>query len=166
MTIGAISSTTYSTSVQYQYFGTTVSDDRIKDLLNQYGVQSTGDATTDLQSLYEAMQSAASNNVKGAQEKQQQAPTAASNVPWADLLNQVGLSPSGDLDTDYNAFTQQIYMMQISATSPQDKANVAQLQAQAQIVFIDNQSSSSSQSTPQVSGADIVAQLNKMLLMG
>lgn len=165
MTIGAISSTNiYSTALQYQYFGTDISDDKIKDLMRTYGIMTTGNAEFDIQSLYDAMSAAASGNLKNAQQPSAPEVTGTTaNVPWADLMNQVGLSPMGDLDTDYNAFNQQIYLMQISATSPQEKANVAQLQAQAAIVFID-QSSGSSQK-PQISGADILAQLNKLYLM-
>lgn len=165
MTIGAISSTNiYSTAIQYQYFGTDISDDKIKDLMRAYGIMTTGDAKFDIQSLYDAMKAAANGNLNNAQ--QQSAPEVTgtiANVPWADLMNQVGLSPIGDLETDYNAFTQQINLMQISAASPQEKANVAQLQAQAGIVFIDQSSGSSQKS--QISGANILAQLNKMYLM-
>lgn len=165
MTIGAVSSTNYSTSIQYQYFGTTVSDDRIQELLNEYGIQTTGYASIDLQNLYDAMSSIATNNVKGAQSNQQQGPPPANSVPWADVMNQVGLSPTGDISTDQAAFNQQIYLMQVSATSPQDKASIAQIQAQADIAFSE-QSTDSSQSSPQISGADIMAQLNKMYMLG
>lgn len=168
MTVGAISSNyIYSTAIQYQYFGTDISDDKIKDLMRAYGIMTTGNAEFDIQSLYDAMKAAASGNLKNAQPSTPEAIGITANVPWADLMNQVGLSPLGDLETDYNAFIQQINLMQISATSPQEKANVAQLQAQAAIVFIDNtnlQSSGSSQK-PQISGADILAQLNKLYLM-
>lgn len=167
MTIGAVSLTNYSASLQSQYFGTTVSADRIKDLLNEYGIQTTGDASIDMQNLYEAMFSAASNSVKNTlqQNSQPEVIGNSANVPWAALMSQVGLSLTGDINTDYNAFMQKIFSLQLSATSPQDQANMAQLQAEADIVFVQS-TTSQDQSSPQASGADILAQLNKMYLMG
>lgn len=166
MTIGAVSLTNYSASLQYQYFGTAISADKIKDLMNAYGIMTTGDANIDLQNLHDAMQLNATDNLKETQASQQQTPPAAKNVPWADLMNQIGLPLTGSIDADYNAFNQKIFEMQMSATTPTEKANIAQLQAQALIAFVPPQNSNPNQSTPQVSGTDIIAQLNKMYLLG
>lgn len=179
MTVGAISSTyTYSTSVQYQYFGTTVSNDRIQDLMKQYGIKQTGDEEYDVQALYEAMMSAASSEAQNTQsisnqgqvqQSQQTDAQNASNVPWADLMEQVGLSVTGNYDDDYDAFNSQIQTMKMSAVNPQQLASISQLEAQASVVFVKSDQSasqgasqSSQNSSVSVSGADILAMLNKM----
>lgn len=168
MTVGAVSSSysySYATSFQYQYFGTVVSDERIQELMQQYGIQQTGDKQNDLQALYKAMFSAAKTSaVDAAPQQQSQAASGSADVPWATLMNQVGLSVSGDFSTDYQAFNSKISAMQLSATSAHDKAIINQLVAEAQIVFVPP--SASSGNARMASGADILAQLNKMYMLG
>lgn len=175
MTIGAVSSYQYSSNVQYQYFGTTVSTDRLTQLMEEYGVQKTGDSQTDLQALYQAMYSTASTEVtesqKGAQNNNSSNASdgSSTNIPWASLMGQVGLMATGDLATDYATFNSKISEMQSSATSQDQQASVSLLQAEASTVFVQQSgaagASSQGQQT-QVSGADITAQLNKLYLFG
>lgn len=187
MSVGAISSNTYyySPSVQYQYFGTTVSESRIQDLMEMYGIKQTGDAEYDMRALYNAMYSqtsgeltsaqAAYNQSQQVQENPQTDAQNPSNVPWANLMGQVGLPVIGEYNTDYDAFNLQIFSMKMAAAgNPQQLASVAQLEAQASVVFVEpNQSedqsasqgtSQSSQNTVSVSGYDILAALNKMYI--
>lgn len=166
MTVGAI--TVYSTATQYRYFDTTISDAQIKDLMKKYGVTPTGDPDKDLQELHDAMYANANSTVSSKvsfanQEVQNNQVSAAQNpmnVPWAALMIQAGLYPTGDFNTDYQEFTNKINTMQLSATSQQEKANIDQLIAQSKVVFISPVSSQ----TPSfsVSGADILAKMNKM----
>lgn len=168
MTVGAVSSSysySYATSFQYQYFGTVVSDERIQELMQQYGIQQTGDKQDDLQALYKAMLSSAQINAANASAQQPvQANAQSASAPWATLMNQVGLSVSGDFSTDYQTFNSKISTMQLSATSAHDKAIINQLVAEAQIVFVPP--SAPSGNTRMASGADILAQLNKMYMLG
>lgn len=188
MTIGAVSSISsyrYSTSVEYKYFGTTFSDQTLQDLMRQYGIIQTGDSDVDLKALYQAMYSSATSQATAAsasknsqpvkpEESQVQGAQNANNVPWATLMNQVGLSPTGDLATDLTAFNNKISQMMASATTQQEKANLYQLAAEASIVFVQpvsvSQSNisvqSSSHSLSQISGADIMARLNKLMIVG
>lgn len=187
MTIGAVSSINsyrYSTSVEYKYFGTTFSDQSLQDLMRQYGIIQTGDSDVDLKALYQAMYSSATTQAKGVnasknshqvkpEENQAQAAQNANNVPWATLMNQVGLSPTGDLATDLGAFNNKISQMMASATTQQEKANLYQLAAEASIVFVQPESASQSNTSVQssslshlISGADIMARLNKLMMVG
>lgn len=185
MTIGAVSSVNsyyqYSSSVQYNYFSTTVSADRLQDLMKQYGIQQTGDPDADIRALYQVMYSTAAADVqyntpaKEVKHKEHSQPTeaaASTDVPWATLMNQVGLSATGDLATDYLAFSNKIAVMQASATTPQQKADISQLVAQATIVFVQPESTQAAPQTqtsyqPQkASGADITAMLNRLYTVG
>jgi len=181
----------YSANIEYSYFGTDISGQNLQALMEKYGIQQTGDSETDLRALYNAMYADAANQTKGSQpssrtnngqeaQNNSQATDAgnSTNVPWANLMNQVGLSAIGDLKTDYDAFANKIAAMQSSGgTSPENQATINQLIAEASIVFVQpdssSQGSSSSAPNPQphppsqsVSGADIQAQLNRMLVIG
>lgn len=185
MTIGAVSSVNsyyqYSSSVQYNYFSTTVSAERLQDLMKQYGIQQTGNPDADIRALYQAIYGAAAadaqyntpaKEVKHKEKPQATEAAVSTEVPWATLMNQVGLSATGDLDTDYTAFCNKIAVMQASATTPQQKADISQLVAQATIVFVQPESTQASPQTqtsyqPQkASGADITAMLNRLYSVG
>lgn len=188
MSVNAIGLPLYSTSLQYKYFSAYISEDRLNDLLEKYGIISTGDRDKDLDTLHRLMYAEAVKEVEDAQGASNQTPkvkqannqaieSATSNeVPWANLMTQVGLSATGDLNEDYIAFMNQIQLMKRSGASSQsDKAYIDQLMAQASVVFVQPetiQTSSAkapSASTPapqQPSGVDILAQLNKMYIVG
>lgn len=187
MYVGALNS--YSSAVQYKYFAATISASRLDDLLRRYGIQKTGDEDKDLDNLHQVMSDVAIKELAQAQgmpsepqkaQKPDQATQSAASteVPWASLMSQVGLFASGNLDTDYISFMNQVSLMKVSAgASSQDKANIEQLMAQASVVFVaQNQpaqvnqpttSSTDNSSAPQqISGVDILARLNKMYMLG
>lgn len=180
MTVSAISSNFYySPSVQYEYFGTTVSESRIQDLMRMYGIEQTGDSEYDMRALYNVMYSVASNELDAIQavyNRQQQVQESdeteaqdSASVPWADLMGQVGLPVTGVYETDHDAFNMQIFSMKMSAVgNPQQLASVAQLEAQASVVFVKQDQSASEgtslPSTGSVSGYEILAALNKMYI--
>ena len=180
MTVGAV--TSYSSTTLYQYFGTSISTENIQALMQEYHVSSTGNATDDIKNLYKAMSAKASqkansivNQSNSSSQSGNQATEVQSaqsnNVPWATLMSQVGLSVTGNLATDYTAFTNTISAMQVSATSQQEKASINQLEAEASIVFVQQGQSetkgTSNQIAPRtVTGADIQAAMNKLLILG
>ena len=186
MSVGSISANPlYTLSIQCRYFGTAISEDKIKDLMTQYGIKPSGNASYDVQALYDAMYTEASSDVKMAQasfntqssqssqqSSQPEVVGSTADVPWANLMSQVGVPLTGTFEGDYNAFNQRINAMSIAATTQQEKASIDQLEAEASIVFVQpdqpSQASSQTDSKPQqqVSGADIIAQLNKMYLLG
>lgn len=184
MIVSAIGSNFYySPSVQYEYFGTSVSESRIQDLMSMYGINQTGDSEYDMRALYDAMYSLASNELDALQavyNRQQQVQESdeteaqdSASVPWADLMGQVGLPVTGVYETDHDAFDMQIFSMKMSAVgNPQQLASVAQLEAQASVVFVKSNPSAdqsapegtSLPSTASVSGYEILAALNKMYI--
>ncbi len=197
MTVGAVSLYKYSneynydTTNQYRFFGTLIPDYRLNDLMVKYHVLQTGDSYKDLHNLYLAIKNKATVNtataaktasnrnaqqIQSTQQPQQQTQAqAASAIPWATLMGQVGLAATGDLAIDYGAFKTRIYTMQINAKDNTQKANIGLLIAQAEIVFVDNtqptaQAASSQAKAPQapqsikVSGADIQAAINRLYL--
>lgn len=180
MSVSAISSNFYySPSVQYEYFGTTVSESRIQDLMRMYGIEQTGDSEYDMRALYNVMYSFASSQLDALQavyNRQQQVQESdeteaqdSASVPWAGLMGQVGLPVTGVYDTDYDAFNMQIFSMRMSAAgNPQQLASVAQLEAQASVVFVKQDQSASEgtslPSTGSVSGYEILAALNQMYI--
>lgn len=183
MSVASISANPlYTLSLQCQYFGTSISESKIKDLMAEYGIKPSGNPSYDVQALYDAMYTEARSEVKKAQSssnvqapQQKEAPEVIGNtasVPWANLMSQVGVPLTGTFEGDYNSFNQRINAMSIAATTQQEKASIDQLMAEAGIVFVQPQQSVDipSQGQPpipkQASGADILAQLNRMYLLG
>lgn len=175
MSVGAISGNLYTPVMQYRYFDTSISDNQILSLMQQYGISPSGDRDSDLDALYNAMYSDAkgivANNVNNAQQAQkdkaQSAQQTPSDVSWANLMTQAGLHVSGDYKKDYQEFTDKIFQMKLSAASPKDYAMISQFVSQAAIVFTPpNSASESSSPLPSVTGADITAMLNKIYFFG
>ena len=175
MTIGAISSVyTYSTSYQSSIFGSTYSNERLNQLMRQYGIIQTGDEYTDLVALYNAMHGDAKTKIEAAaaQKAGQNEPisTNTSKVPWQSLMAQVGLQTTGNVSVDYEAFNRRLFQMQGAARSKQDEADIYALMNQGNIVFNDqtqqNDITASGATKPQaISGAEILAQMNKMFAL-
>lgn len=164
MTVGAVNSvTSYSSFYQAQFFAGTVSSDRLKDLMKEYGVQTTGNEYNDLQSLYQAMYRYFSQyGVPSASEQPSQAQQAAT-APWAPLMTQVGLTATGDLNADYATFTDRInYLQGNPSSSESEKASLQEAENAAPSVFVQQ----SPTQNAGLSGADIVAQLNRAFLIG
>jgi hypothetical protein len=179
MIVGAIGY--YPIATQSLYFNTIISAEQIQELMVKYGIQQTDNPSSDLQALYLAMYSAASSEVNKEEassnelkppppNSQLQNAQNANNVPWATLMNQVGLFATGNLEKDYISFKEKISTMQIAAATQQEKASINQMLAEADIVFVSSNVSaleSKGTSPPKMtSGADILAQLNKMYLLG
>lgn len=172
MSISAISSV-YSSYQRYQtqIFGGSISESQFEFLMRKYGITATGDTQKDVEALYKAMYSDADTEVAGsiasqnaAQQSQSTQAQQANQIPWANLMSRVGLAATGDLADDYALFSAKVSQMKASgASSPQDKALIAQLSAEASIVFVQPQSDSQAQANAQtLSGADIKALLNKL----
>lgn len=151
MTVGAINTGSsrhlYSTYTEYQYFGTTVSQERLNDLMARYGIQQTGNSDEDLRALYVALyresiveleeekstEMSVNQNSQSTQANQTETTT---EVPWSTIMGQVGLMVTGDYDADYAAFETRINSMQYAAVTQQEKASIDQLIAEAAVAFV------------------------------
>lgn len=183
MTIGAIGSFSYSSSL-YKKLDTGLTDVQIQELMKKYGIKPTGNKSADLQALYQAMcadivsstnanQYVANQNQNTQNCTHAKAASAETNVPWAALMAQVGLTATGNYDKDYEAFNDRIEAMQQSLSgrdAQEGDAYIAQLQAEASVVFSKpiqtSHHHSASHQQKQVSGADILAQMNKKFFLG
>lgn len=168
MVVSAIDDTNmYFQKYQYQVFGQVISATKFRALMRQYGVRETGNAYLDVQALYKAMSSTATNLVDGKLPKNSVEPQA---IAWAALMSRVGLSASGDFSEDYNRFNSKVDEMNKSAQGNSIiQANVSQLRAEAAVVFTDAAKNILAQQgvpQPTASALDIKTMLDKMYYLG
>jgi hypothetical protein len=150
----------YSTTYQMQIFGNSISNDDLNDLMSQFGISQTGDEYLDISELYDAMYAFYQTQQNSQINSQAQNGENATNVPWADVMKEVGLSATGNLDDDYSNFTKTISSIEDSTKNEQDKAEVAAFAQTAQSYFVQNNSSE----TQMASSSDIIAEMNKSFL--
>ena len=148
-------------------FGQVISAAKFRALLRQYGVKETGNAYLDVQALYKAMSSSASNLVDGKLPKNS---VEFQPIAWANLMSRVGLAASGDFAGDYSRFNAKIDEMNASAGGNSViQANVSQLRAEAAVVFTDaakNILAQQNAEQPKASSLDIRTMLDKMYFLG
>ncbi len=149
-------------SILYSYFGSTISPSQFDAMLKRYGIIATGNVDLDARTLYKAMYSAASNllenNIQSAA-----ASAEKPKLPWNDIMAQVGINPTGDLNTDRGSFYDRISAMQASAANDSNQtANINLLLAEAGVVFV----SMAAQEQKTASAAEIKALVNKQFFFG
>lgn len=162
MTVGAVLGVNNydNDAYQYQIFGTVVSTERLQYLMELYGVIQTGDEYYDLRRLQEAMVSYYTKfgtfDVNQGSNKQSQ------EIPWADLMSQIGLTATGDKANDYALFMMTVSVMSDNAT-PEEKVALAGLVYQSQYVFAQPEVQ---QNSTEVSASDILAVVNRAFMLG
>lgn len=166
----------YTQSYQSQFFGSAVSTDRLNQLMKEYGIQQTGDQHKDIENLYEAMYGYYSQQSQGVQQfnqqdNQTQSTQNATSVPWASVMEEVGLTPTGDLEKDYATFNAKIQELEGSVQSDEDKSKIDAFATEAQSVF--TQTNNNTQPTDTrtsaqnaISGAELLAKLNQAFFVG
>lgn len=123
---------TYTSSNIYSYLGRVpTSNIALQDAFRDYGIKPTGQ-NSDLKRLKNAMYADYSNQVQGQIDNQQ---NAKNEVPWARILLQIGIQPTGDYDKDYKAFNDAIKLLSQSAIDGQAMAYFAGLRSEAQSIF-------------------------------
>ena len=122
----------YTSANLYSYLGRVpTSNAKLKEAFDDFGVTATG-STSDLTKLKNAMYEEYSTQVKE-QINNQNAEKQV--VPWAGLLSQIGIQPTGDFDKDYTAFNDAIKLLSQSAIDGQAMAYFAGLRSEASRVF-------------------------------
>lgn len=167
MTVGAVNGVyQYSATSQLRIFPTSVSSDRISDLMKEYGVLQTGDEYTDLRALYQAMYNYYSQQTAAAAASANSSYMAqvGKNSPWSPLMEAVGLKATGNLNYDYDKFNQKMVSLEDNTNSQSDRAKLDKLNQQAPYVF--TQSAQIQNDNRQAVGADIVAAINRAMLIG
>ena len=122
----------YSSSNIYSYLGRVPSSNMaLQDAFREFGIRPTGNAY-DLKRLKNAMYEEYSTQVKEQINNQQE---KKNEIPWAGLLSQIGIQPTGDYEKDYAAFNNAIQLLSQSAIDGQAMAYFAGLRSEAQKVF-------------------------------
>lgn len=167
MTVGAVNGVyQYNSNAIFQMFSVSVSPDRINELMKKYGVMATGNEYTDLRALFQAMFNYFSRQIDNSLSNPsgQVAQQAASAVPWAPLMHAVGLKPTGNLYDDHNKFNVKINELEKTSYGNSDKEYYKGLKKEAPYVFVEPHQAPPA--APQASGAEIMAAMNRMLLVG
>lgn len=133
-TVNAINGVySYSSANIYSYLGRVPTSERaLKQAFNEYGIRLTGNESVDLKRLKNAMYEEYSTQVKEQIDNQQQEKNV---VPWAHLLTQIGVQPTGKLEEDRQAFDNAIQLLSQSAIDGQAMAYFAGLRTEAKSIF-------------------------------
>ena len=130
----------YTSANIYSYLGRVpTSNAALQDAFREFGIRPTGN-DYDLKRLKNAMYEEYSTQVQEQINNQQEQKNV---VPWAGLLSQIGIQPTGDYDKDYAAFNDAIQLLSQSAIDGQAMAYFAGLRSEAQKVFGDYNRSNS-----------------------
>ena len=122
----------YTSANIYSYLGRVPTNNAaLQEAFDDFGVTPTG-STSDLTKLKNAMYEEYSTQVKEQINNQNEEKRV---VPWAGLLSQIGIQPTGDYEKDYAAFNDAIHLLSQSAIDGQAMAYFAGLRSEAQRVF-------------------------------
>lgn len=123
---------TYTSANIYSYLGRVpTSNLALQEAFKDFHVKPTGQ-TSDLVRLKNAMYREYSNQVQEQINNQQEEKQV---VPWASLLSQIGIQPTGDYEKDYAAFNNAIQLLSQSAIDGQAMTYFAGLRSEAQRIF-------------------------------
>ena len=122
----------YTSANIYSYLGRLPTNNAaLKEAFREFGIAPTG-KESDLKRLENAMYREYSEQVREQIDNQN---SEKNNVPWAGILSQIGIQPTGDYDTDYQAFNNAIQLLSQSAIDGQAMAYFAGLRSEAQSAF-------------------------------
>ncbi len=155
MTVGAVNGV-YQYTYDYvnQFFDVNVSNARINQLMRDFHIIPTGNQYQDLQALFSAMYNYYSVQATPVQNNQN------NQLPWAPLMQKVGLTPTGDLYTDKTAFMVRIDQLQGVAKNGSQEDTAEELVTQSYNVFIPP----ARQKQQSASYDDVVGIVNMVLL--
>ena len=159
--ISAASSYYYSSGIDSEY-------ELIKQRLKALGISPTGSKSTDKLLLEKAEKTQKSSTVKSA-EQAQSASISSQNQPaappeWQKLMQEAGITPSGDLYTDYKNAVDAVNSKIQSANSDSEKTKYIDLLDRINRFMSNNQELVSSSSSAMV-GASALSAINKALLV-
>ena len=157
MTITAINGIyDYGATYQRQFFGSTISSAKLNELMQEYNIRQTGDAYTDIKELYKAMYGDYSQQAAANVAQQPAAPPP--QYPWEGVMAKIGLAATGNLETDRANFEAALRQLTQVAQGDQ-QAYLAQLRYEGQTAF--STPVAQPAAPPEVSGYDIIAQVNR-----
>ena len=123
---------TYTSANIYSYLGRVPTTNiALQEAFKEFDVRPTG-KTSDLVKLKNAMYREYSNQVQEQINNQKEEKEV---VPWASLLSQIGIQPTGNYEKDYAAFNNAIQLLSQSAIDGQAMTYFAGLRSEAQRIF-------------------------------
>lgn len=161
MTITAVNGIyDYGATYQRQFFGSTISDKKLNDLMKEYSIRQTGDAYTDIKELYKAMYGDYSQQAQS-EITRQESGTKQAQYPWESVMAKIGLAASGDIEKDRATFDSALRQLTNIAQGEQ-QAYLAQLQYEGKTAFAANVPKEAAPQT--VSAYDIMADVNRAFI--
>ncbi len=148
-------------SYQSEFFGGTVSTDRLAYLMAQFGISKTDSPYEDMKNLYDAMESYYA--LYGSYDVQQGSnKTTTDALPWQGIMDRFALAPTGDQTADYNAFMTALRTEQSSSRNINEKNELQNLELYAQSAFFVTQPPALE--APTASALDAAALVNQAFL--
>ena len=170
MSIDSVSTSSASGSS----YGMSINDaeyEKIKKKLAALGISSSGDKATDKAKLEKFENEMKAQQEKETQEKSEtekaQSAAGSASVPaeWQTILAQVGISSTGDIETDYNKALNIVQEKLATAQTESDKEKYRSLKNQLDAFVSQNSAAPAAANTAKV-GSSSLADLNKLLLLG
>ena len=161
MTITAVNGIyDYGATYQRQFFGSTISDKKLNDLMKEYHIRQTGDPYTDIKELYKAMYGDYSQQAQ-AEIARKESGAAQPQYPWESVMAKIGLAATGNLDEDRASFDSALRQLTNIAQGDQ-QAYLAQLKYEGQKAFA---ATLPQEAAPQtVSAYDIMSEVNRAFI--
>ncbi len=161
MTITAVNGIyDYGATYQRQFFGSTISDKKLNDLMKEYHIRQTGDPYTDIKELYKAMYGDYSQQAQSEIDRKESG-TAQPQYPWESVMAKIGLAATGNLDEDRASFDSALRQLTNIAQGDQ-QAYLAQLKYEGQKAFA---ATLPQEAAPQtVSAYDIMSEVNRAFI--
>ena len=170
MSIDSIS-TSSSSGSSYTMSTNDAEYERIKKKLAALGIASSGDKATDkakLEKFESEMKTQQEKETQKNDEAQKaQAASGSASVPaeWQTILAQVGISSSGDIDTDYNKALSIVQEKLATAQTEADKEKYRSLKNQLDAFVSQTPAAEAASNTAKV-GSSSLAALNNQFLLG
>lgn len=165
MSINSISAATS----YYSFSSNSSEDELIKKKLIALGIAPTGNSSVDKSLLQRAEKAQSSNESKSVSASKPQKSQMAGSPPpipseWQSLMNQLGITPTGDLDKDYKKAITEVKLRIANAKTEPEKDKYRSLQTQIDNFVANNQNSTASAATAMV-GASMLSEMNKISLL-
>jgi len=99
------------------------------------------------------------------QSKQSLSQKSVASLPWAHLMYELNLTPTGDYTKDYNATISRLDELIKYTQNPDKLQEYLSLADEVSIAFVQPQVSSTLKNNSSLSGTEQIAQLNKVMML-
>lgn len=131
---------------------------RIKNILQGEETQKAEEALVQLEKTVEKVEKN-TNSTSG------KPAGGVSNLPWASLMYELGLTPTGDFTQDYNETITRLDELIKYTQNPNDLQRYLALADEVDDVFVAPLGSGASKTQSVMSGSEQIAQLNRVMML-